>query len=370
MERDRFEDREGSARGPLAGSILLIVLPTVFLGATYFLLVEYTLRDLLAGAAERRLALRLGGGALIFLSLVLSIGFGWLVVDRLMRPLRLLLRLPENGGLLPRGTALLHTRIREYHDLYRLLGVLLNQQKAGTRALEELEELREALAHLREELSRTGQHGIPPLVTAVGPLRDIGASLAGKRHHLLAFFADLRERVGRLREELVATGTAAGLVADATSIAGPAGPAASEEAAESEEPAASEQRAAVPALAERLLPVSHSVERLRQIGTVLALEAARVGGSPGRRASELLDRFHGGLAELEELLRTDLLDPAGRDNGDREAAERAAAEAREQAEEAAKAARAAEQATACARWLALIEGLEALERRLAEAEER
>jgi len=368
VERDRFEDREGSARGPLAGSVLLIVLPTVFLGATYFLLVEYTLRDLLAGAVERRLALRLGGGALIFLSPVLSVGFGWLVVDRLMRPLRLLLRLPENGGLLPRGAPLLHTRIREYHDLYRLLGVLLNQQKAGTRALEELEELREALAHLREELSRTGQHGIPPLVTAVGPLRDIGASLAGKRHHLLAFFADLRERVQRLREELVATGAAAGLVTDAPSVE--ASPALEEERAGAAASATPAGPADEPAPAERLLPVSHSVERLRQIGTVLALEAARVGGSPGKRASELLERFHGGLAELEELLGQGLLDPAGRNNGDREAAERVAGNARARAEDLSAAECAAEREAVRVRWAGLIEGLEALERRLAEAEER
>ncbi len=358
MERDRFEGRDDHARGPFAGSILLVVLPTAFLGAAYFLLVEYTLRDLLPGAADRRLALRLGGGALVVLSLVLSVGFGWLVVDRLMRPLRLLIRLPENGELSPRGAALLHTRIREYHDLYRLLGVLLNQKKAGTRALEELEELREALARLREELARTGQHGIPPIVTAVGPLNDIGLSLAAKRVHLLEFFADLRERTRRLRGELTALGQAAGL--DRPPV---------------------EVDATVSA--DTLAPVSTSIERLRQIGTVFALEAARSGGGPGRRASELLERFQGGLTDLEEFLRSVALHPAGSDNGGRprepvtsDLDDAVASAALGRADPAASdgipavAGSGSGPDQSRAAWLRLVEGMEALERRLAEAEER
>ena len=358
MERDRFEGRDDHARGPFAGSILLVVLPTAFLGAAYFLLVEYTLRDLLPGAADRRLALRLGGGALVVLSLVLSVGFGWLVVDRLMRPLRLLIRLPENGELSPRGAALLHTRIREYHDLYRLRGVLLNQKKAGTRALEELEELREALARLREELARTGQHGIPPIVTAVGPLNDIGLSLAAKRVHLLEFFADLRERTRRLRGELTALGQAAGL--DRPPV---------------------EVDATVSA--DTLAPVSTSIERLRQIGTVFALEAARSGGGPGRRASELLERFQGGLTDLEEFLRSVALHPAGSDNGGRprepvtsDLDDAVASAALGRADPAASdgipavAGSGSGPDQSRAAWLRLVEGMEALERRLAEAEER
>ena len=89
--------------------------------------------------------------------------------------------------------------------------MLVSQNKAGARAMEELEQLRIALAHFREEIARTGQHGIVPEIHAAGPLPEIGASLQIKRRHLLAFFGDLRERVRRVSEELRELGRIAGL---------------------------------------------------------------------------------------------------------------------------------------------------------------
>jgi len=53
VERDRFEDRDDHARGPFAGSILLVVLPTAFLGgplsAAWSYVVVVTGADLMPG---------------------------------------------------------------------------------------------------------------------------------------------------------------------------------------------------------------------------------------------------------------------------------------------------------------------------------
>ena len=153
--------------------------------------------------------------------------------------------------------------------------------------MEELEQLRIALAHFREEITRTGQHGVIPEVHAAGPLREIGASLQIKRSHLLAFFADLRERVHQVSGELAELGL----------ILEPDAAATRPRIAADPPPAAESDR-----LEESVTSVSASVERLRKLGTVLALETARAVGLSGLRAGELLERFDLGLNDLEEVV--------------------------------------------------------------------
>jgi hypothetical protein len=97
-----------------------------------------------------------------------------------------------------------------------------------------------------------------------------------------------------------------------------------------------------------------SLEKLRCIGTVLALESARVAGAPAVRTAALLERFHTGLGELESALGAwpgahgGNGNSAGSGHGD---AGPTKAELRE-------------------RWRRLLEAIESVERRLEEVEER
>ncbi len=331
MEEPRTRDqgrRRGSPRGRAA---LLVLLPSAFLGVAYFLYVEIVLRQAGPFDAQTRLLLRVGGGVLVLISLVLAAACGYLLAERFLRPLRLILRLAESGDMQPERAVSLEERGREYFDLHRLLRVLVNQNKAGARAMEELDQLRAALARFREELSRTGLHGIPPEVTAAGPLREVAVHLQTKRSQLLSFFRDLRERVGRVRLELQRLDDpGGGAPADAGGVrAGPTGPSA---------PAAA---------------VGAALERLRQLGTVLALESARAGNAPAPRAAELLERFHACLGELEAVLPMLSLARAGSAGPD--PADPAAVPGGGELQE---------------RWRLLLEGIESVERRLEEVEER
>jgi hypothetical protein len=309
--------------------VVLVLLPPVFLCAAYFLFEELVLRPVLRSDLPLCLALRLGGAALAFISLIFAAACGYLLAEHFLRPLRLILRLAESGEVQPERVDSLHQRGREYADLHRLLRVLVNQNKAGARAMEELDQLRAALARFREEFSRTGLHGIPPEVTAMGPVREVAVHVQAKRNHLLSFFRDLRERVGRVRLEVEQLSACLELQDDGKDVG--------------------------EGMAVAAVNVGASLDRLRQIGTVLALESARAGGQPARRAADMLDRFHAGLGELEVTIKA--LPTAVRGNGDRRAAapDSTAASDRMELRE---------------RWRSLLDGIESIERRLEEVEER
>jgi hypothetical protein len=337
------------ARRPHGRAVLLILLPVVFLGAAYFLLVEYLLREVIPAGSSLWLTLRLGGAGLIVLALALAGAFGYLVVERLMRPLRLLLRVAETSEVAPGPPPWLRGRAWEVHDLYRLLSVLVSQNKAGARAMEELEQLRIALAHFREEVTRTGQHGIIPEVHAAGPLAEIGASLQTKRANLLGFFSDLRERVAQVAGEVDRLGAAVGPSAGGEERAPGESPEV-ERIPETEMPPAADGERRE----ESALRVVASVDRLRQYGTVLALETARAAGLPGSRAGELFARFESGLDDLEKLVSA----LAASNGGARDRTadlETEAASLREAYRSS---------------WRRLAEAVELIERRLVEVEER
>jgi hypothetical protein len=291
--------------------VILVALPTALLGAIYFLFVEYATQSQRVDPMVQRLTLRLGGLILVGLALVLAAACGYLLADRFTRPVRLILQLIESGDLPANRAFLLRKRGREIYELYRLVSVLLNQNKTGARALEELEQLRVSLIILREQVVRTGEHGVLPPVGVLpdGAVSQIGASLDAKRVQLLSFFRDLRGKVTELRSEIHSLGQeigfeepanpdgaptdnpghAAALTADPPDP--PAEPCAGRETPGSGSPNAPELQTA-----------HQSLTRLRQLGTVLILEVARVGGAEAARVETLFDRFRSGLHELEDLL--------------------------------------------------------------------
>jgi hypothetical protein len=349
--RSRDDDtRRGS---PLLGAVLLALLPPAFLGVAYFLFVEYKFGGALGADPALRLYVRLGGAVLVAISLALAAACGYLVAERFLRPLRLLLRLAESGEVQPGRADTLRERGREFFDLHRLLRVLVNQNKAGARAMEELEQLRVALARFREEISRTGLHGIQPEVTVTGPLREVAVHVQAKRSHLLSFFRDLRERVGRVREEMER-------LAPVLGIEDGAGDTETGARAMAETPAATGSRVATNTqlAMDKLVAttgVGAAVERLRRLGTVLALESARAGGSPAARAAEMLERFHAALGDLEATL--DGSSPAVSNPGNGRA-------------EWVRLPPAADRAQVRERWRLVLDGIQSIERRLEEVEER
>ena len=344
MEEPHTPDGDRQRGGSRGRTGILVLLPPAFLGAAYFLFVEYVLREPLAVGASTRFLLRLGGAGLVVLSLILAAACGYLLGERFLRPLRLLLRLAESGEMQPDRAETLRARGREYLDLHRLLRVLVNQNKAGARAMEELDELRSAHARFRDEFSRTGLHGIPPEVSTNGPMHDVAVQVQARRNNLLSFFRDLRERVGKMRLELEELGAALGLDAG-TAGSGDGG-------FGDGSGGCGEEGAPDAGLG---LAVAARVERLRQLGTVLALESARSAGLPAPRAAELLDRFHAGLGELESILESlpgvAGTPPAGSVRGILSMAP----ESREGLRD---------------RWRRALDGIESFERRLDEVEER
>ncbi len=357
MEGLRFDEEEPERRkSGRAALVLLVMLPPAFLGLAYFLFVEYVLENRLPAGTTLPLTLRLGGLALVFLSLVLAGACGYLLSERALRPIRLLLQLAESGGLPASRALFLQSRDRDVHELYRLVSVLVNQNKSGARALEELERLRAALAEFREQLSRTGQHGIPAALGPLpdGPVAEIGAGLDAKRLQLVGFFRELRERVRVLRDELAALGTVAGLDGTVEPTA-----AAPETAVLPGEPGGSEDDG--PHGPDEL-SIHAPLEALRQLGTVLVLESARLGGVSHERAGDLFRRFETGLEDLEAVVeaigdgrsaRHDV--PPDVTDEDRGAAAAAGAEAAESLRR---------------RWQAVLEDIDTLERRLGEVEQR
>lgn len=297
------------------------MLPPAFLGLSYFLFVECVLETRLPSGTFLSLLLRAGGLGLVLISLVLAGACGYLVGDRLIRPVRLLLQLAESGGLPSSRALFLQSRGREIYELYRLVSVLVNQNKSGARALEELERLRAALQELRDAVAHTGQHGVPVPIGALpdGLVAEIGAGLQRKRLHLLAFFRELRERVKALREEMIQLGETLELDPNAEPRATAPDAVAREEGQEpgATSPTAGGRAEAAPpdrsasknageseSGVDELTAarIHESVERLRRFGTVLVLEAARLGSLPGKRAGELFDRFQSGLGDMEAVL--------------------------------------------------------------------
>src|SRR5690606_7663286 len=153
----------------------------------------------------------------------------------------------------------LQNRDWEVFQLYRKVNALVQQNQAGAKALAELESQRTSIDLLRQELQRTGQHGIalPISLGEPGGLEPILEVLEENRSRLLAFFRELRERVEELRVE-------------AEQLRGRLDRIAKEMIAPAESTnghAPSKERM------ESVLQMRSALSRLRRLGTVWSLEA-------------------------------------------------------------------------------------------------
>ncbi|MCC7143827.1 MAG: hypothetical protein IT349_17145 [Candidatus Eisenbacteria bacterium] len=276
-------DGKGSLRGLI---VVLITLPTAIVGLIYFLFVEYVGWT---GGEDSTLVLRLGGATVILLGLVLGITCGYLLSEKVIRPIRLLIRLADPLDTPPARSGFLHHLDWEIFDLYRRVKALVQQNRAGARAVQELEDLRQGIGVLRHELTRRGQHGILPAANlpSDGVWGEIGASLEENRGRSLSFLAELRERARHLHEAVEQLGPGSG----------PEVPvAASHAVADRPSPTAA---GANPPPVRRIPP---SAARVRQTGTVLALETERLSTPTGHAPGAWLERFDADMRRLEEDL--------------------------------------------------------------------
>lgn len=302
----------GERKGGLRGRVIpLVALPVAILGVTYFLFVEYVLANLSLNTDAVRLALRLGGGVLAVLALVLALACGYLIAERMVRPVRLLVRLIESGELDAVRSAFLHHREWEILELYRRVTALVHQNRAGAQAVEELERMREGIRDLRHALARPGMHGIPAEyreTAAVGPLAEIAGHLEANRTRLLQFFEELRERIGVLRLEVDALGRGVGLIepeVGTAEVPTPASTSLRDSGGTRLESLAARGRggngAGVPR-AQNLDHARQTLASLRRFGTVLVLDSSRASGNAGARAAELLSNFQTSINELDREL--------------------------------------------------------------------
>ena len=311
------------------------------------------------------MALRVGGVFLVLIALLVAVTCGFLVVDRVTRPVRLLLRLVESGELESGGGVFLHHREWEIFHLYRRVHALVLQNRSAADALGKLRQLEETVHDLLEDLRRPVTHGVlpslgEPAAEADGSLRELVDQLASHRARLLEYLADLttqtteiRKRVTELETALEAhlstVGDSKGRIATAlTAATAPLPPAVAEspsareqderEQDDADEPATqgevngdpvgtslegSEQsvRRVAHALAagdngwypidaldesdpctEPIETAFGSLEHVRRLGVVAALEAERLAGIENRRVGEVFDRFQDGVSKLELAL--------------------------------------------------------------------
>lgn len=358
MPGGNLGERQGSMRSRL---VFLVTLPVIVLGTSYFLFVEYVLQDQWLPETGPWVALRVGGVFLIVIAVLVAVTCGFLVVDRVTRPVRLLLRLVESGELESGGGVFLHHREWEIFQLYRRIHALVLQNRSAAEAATRLRELEEALHALLQDMERPSTHGVPPHIspqegTPDETVRSLIDRLSLHRARLLDYLADLtvqaseiRTRVGELEVALgdasVGMRRAAKTVEDAVSAFdaaaafsaaapprhassnGEAGRTGSEDSTDNGHPDA---RPAIQVPATRTAPSATgsdgwraadalvaadaeelveeverafgSLERVRQLGVVAALEAERSGASESRRVGDIFERFQSGVGDLERAL--------------------------------------------------------------------
>ena len=199
-EVDRLEDPQVLSRKSVHGSptrnwaLFLCVLPTLLLGATYFLLVEFALREPRVAGGGVLTILRFGGMALGLLFVLAALGCGLVLADRFLRPLKALLRVAE-GSEGPDGsqgsTAYLSTSDPELRGIFVRVRILVQQNRTGGEALRELESLHGEVAELCNALRRVGGRILQVQPTQVRPdgpaamiLQEIEQGAAGLKEGL------------------------------------------------------------------------------------------------------------------------------------------------------------------------------------------
>lgn len=204
--RDLLDDRTSIPRPPVPGralrsrAVFFCVLPAALLGATYFLLVEFVLKES-AGQPLRIGWLRWGGLGLATLAVVLAMALGWVIADGFRRPLRTLLRVAEggnggNGGLDP--AIMLSLADADLRRLTLRIHTLAQQNRAGAEAMREHARLQEDLVRICGRIMAAAQEGRWP-----GPAGE-GASAEGARvaSGIDRLMERLRERVQSVEKRL------------------------------------------------------------------------------------------------------------------------------------------------------------------------
>lgn len=275
-------------RGSLRPRLVVwVALPVLVLGVSYFLFVEYVLESQGVGVEGVRIALRIGGGALIAISLVLAAACGFLLADRVSRPIRALLRLVDSGELTTGRSVFLHHRDWEVFQLYRKVNALVHQNQAGAKALAELESQRTSIDLLRQELQRTGQHGIalPVKLGEPGRLEPILDVMEANRTRILSFLGELRERVEELR-------------AETEQLRGPLDRIAMEKLVSPESTNGHDRPVEGMESFQRM---RSALVRLKRLGTVWSLEAERLRLNP---VGEIYERFAHEVDEMDRSIET------------------------------------------------------------------
>ncbi len=204
--RGLVEDLHASPRSSVHGStirnrtLLLCLLPTLFLGATYMLLVEFVLRESVR-IAEVPPLLRFGGAGLVVLFLLVSLGCGLSLVDGALRPLRALQRI-ASGSEIPEGPAGydLQTSDPDLRRLFLRIHMIAQQNRAGAQALVDLEGFQREAAEIRAELRRCAAKGrLPAAIGKNGNQHPIGLTREFDR-----FCSEMREGMETLEAGLAA----------------------------------------------------------------------------------------------------------------------------------------------------------------------
>lgn len=158
----------------------MCLLPTFLLGATYFLLVEFGVRESI-GIADVPPTLRFGGVGLIALFLLVALGCGLSLADRYVGLLRALRRIADGGSIDPGADARnLDVRDPDQQRLVLRVRTLSQQNRAGTQALADLESLQREVAEFRTSLRRAEAGAWVPEADPVGDGGQPPGELAGQ----------------------------------------------------------------------------------------------------------------------------------------------------------------------------------------------
>ena len=248
--------------------LFFTVLPTVFLGVTYFFLVEYVAREFTLRSEEVRI-LRYGGGGVLLLFSLAALAGGAHLSDSIRRPLRMLSRISEGAEVAAEQTAHIPDSDPDLRFLFLRVHTLVQQNRSGAHTLGELEALKREVEEISEEIRRSNEGGALP--------NGISAAENGPAGPLTR---EIQMFVDRLRDDLDSIDR--GLVEIAESL--------------SEQEAIGARKAG---------DAEEAVRELERLGTVwsLAVEIARkeTGAIPGEVGS-CFHEFTGATRRLRETL--------------------------------------------------------------------
>ncbi len=265
LEEPRDNPRRSGAGSTIRRRVLLLcLLPTLFLGVTYFLLVAFALRDPIA-RVPAPLLLRYGGPALVLLFSLVALACGSLLADAFLRPLRALLRVAEAQQANPGTTAYLSDPDPELRRLFLRVFTLLQQNRSGAQALRDLDSLRGDVARLCEAFRGAEAAGVLPAPGSAGN----GGPTSELLLEMDRFWTRLRSQLEAVEEKLAHLNRSL-----------------------------NDQETAAMTAAARLEDALHEIERL---GTVWSLEIERARRDVPRLPGALGSCFREFAASLERL---------------------------------------------------------------------